>query len=85
MGLLDGIKKMVTQDPSSVLAQENDLALKRYSLRIERINALEGEYESLSNDQLALKTEEFRKKIKGGASLDSVLVEAFAVVREVNP
>jgi len=84
MGLLDGIKKMVVQDPAVALAQENDLALKKYTQTAEKINSIEEDFEKLSNEQLAGKTDEFRKKLKSGATLDSILIEAFAVVREAS-
>ncbi len=46
------------------------------------INALESEFEKLSDDELKNKTEEFRNKFIGGATLDDLLPEAFAAVRE---
>jgi preprotein translocase subunit SecA len=85
MGIFDGIKKMVGGAPSTeLLAQENDKQLKQYMQEVEKINALEGEYEKLSNEELKAKTGEFQQRLKNGASLDSLLVEAFAVVREAS-
>ena len=85
MGLLDGLKKIVgAQDPLEALSQENDKQLKAYAQNVEQINRLEDEYEKMSNDQLKSKTEEFRKRLRNGASLDSLLVEAFAVAREAS-
>ena len=49
---------------------------------VDKIEAMEPEYEKLSDDELRQKTEEFKKRIAGGESLDSILPEAFAVVRE---
>jgi len=46
------------------------------------INALEAEYEALSDEQLRAKTDEFRTRVAQGESLDDILPEAFAVVRE---
>ena len=60
----------------------NDRLLKTYRKTIERINALEPEYEKLSDDQLREKTVEFKARVTGGEALDAVLPEAFAVVRE---
>ena len=85
MGLLDGLKNMVKgPDPSVALAQENDILLKVYTQKVEKINSLEDVCEKLSNDQLIAKTEEFKRRIASGASLDSLLIEAFAVVREAS-
>jgi preprotein translocase subunit SecA len=85
MGLLDGLKKIVgAQDPMEALSQENDKQLKAYAQNVAQINRLEDEYEKMSNDQLKSKTEEFRKRLRSGATLDSVLVEAFAVAREAS-
>ncbi len=49
---------------------------------VERINTLEPEFEALDDDQLRAKTEEFRQRLAGGETLDDILIEAFAVVRE---
>ncbi len=50
--------------------------------RVEAINALEPEFERLSDDELARKTDEFRGRLEQGETLDDLLPEAFAVVRE---
>ena len=47
-----------------------------------QINALEGELSKLTDDQLRARTDDFRQRIAGGASVDDLLVEAFATVRE---
>jgi len=57
--------------------------LKRYWKKVEAINALEPEISKLSDDELKAKTGEFKERLEKGASLDSLLFEAFAVVREV--
>lgn len=49
---------------------------------IEKINSLESELEKLSDEQLKNKTDEFKKRVAGGESLDKLLPEAFAVIRE---
>jgi preprotein translocase subunit SecA len=51
---------------------------------VERINALEPEMQALSDEQLRARTGEFRQRVKDGASLDDLLVEAFATVREAS-
>lgn len=51
---------------------------------MDKINSLEPVMERLSDEDLRGKTAEFRKRLADGASLDSILVEAFAVVRETS-
>jgi preprotein translocase subunit SecA len=60
----------------------NDRIVKGYAPRVQAINALEPQIKALTDEQLRAKTAEFRKRIDDGATLDSLLVEAFAVVRE---
>ncbi len=62
----------------------NERAVKKMQPQVDRINALEAEYEALSEEALQAKTAEFRERFKGGESLDSMLPEAFAVVREAS-
>ena len=56
--------------------------LKAYYPIVEKINKLEAEIKTLSDGELANKTPYFKEKIKNGESLDAILPEAFAVVRE---
>lgn len=56
--------------------------LKELEALVERVNALEPEFESLSDDDLADKTAEFRNRIRNGESVDDLEEEAYAVVRE---
>ncbi|MEG2460760.1 MAG: DEAD/DEAH box helicase, partial [Clostridia bacterium] len=58
--------------------------LKRIEPTIEKINALSGIYEKLENDEIRKKTEEFKERYKGGETLESLLPEAFALVREAS-
>ena len=67
---------------TKIFGSRNDRLLKTYRKTIERISALEPEYEKLDDDQLRAKTEEFKTRISGGETLDAILPEAFAVVRE---
>jgi preprotein translocase subunit SecA len=60
----------------------NDREIKRYLPIVDRINALEPEFEALSDGELRAKTEEFRARLAEGESLDDLLPEAFAAVRE---
>ena len=60
----------------------NDRKVKGMQARAIKITALEPQMQSLTDEQLRAKTEEFKQRIAGGASLDDLLEEAFAVVRE---
>jgi preprotein translocase subunit SecA len=60
----------------------NDRKVRKLMNRVTRINALEPEFQALSDEQLRAKTEEFRQRLADGAKLDSLLEEAFAAVRE---
>jgi preprotein translocase subunit SecA len=67
-----------------IFGTSNDRYIKNLAPRIKAINALEIEISALSDDALKAKTAEFRKRLEDGATLDSLLVEAFAVVREAS-
>ena len=63
---------------------DNDRTLKRIRPLVAAINELEPRIQPLSDDQLRAKTAEFKEKLSQGASLDDLLPEAFAVVREAS-
>ena len=65
-----------------LLGTKNEREIKRIRQIVDRINALEPSIKSLSDDQLRQKTGAFREQLAKGASLDDLLPEAFAVVRE---
>jgi preprotein translocase subunit SecA len=67
---------------SRIFGSANDRKVRSYRARVEAINALEPELEKLSDADLRARTADFRKQIAEGASLDSLLVPAFATVRE---
>ena len=67
---------------TKIFGSRNDRLLKQYRKTVERINALEAGLESLSDDELRAKTQNFRDRAAAGESLDALLPEAFAVVRE---
>ena len=67
---------------SKVVGTKNDRELKRIKPMVTAINELEPQVQALSDDDLRSKTTEFRERIARGASVDELLVEAFAVVRE---
>jgi len=65
-----------------VFGSRNDRLIKQYAQTVKRINAFEPAIQALSDDQLRAKTDEFRERHAKGESLDDLLPEAFAVVRE---
>jgi preprotein translocase subunit SecA len=73
---------MATNFLTKIFGSRNDRLLKQYRKTVSRINAMEPEYEKLSDEQLKAKTQEFKDRVAKGESLDSILPEAFAVVRE---
>jgi preprotein translocase subunit SecA len=73
---------MATNFLTKIFGSRNDRLLKQYRRTVEQINALEGKLEQLSDEQLRAKTQEFQGRLAQGESLDDLLVEAFAVVRE---
>ena len=65
-----------------IFGSSSDRRVRSYHPKVNAINALEPELEKLSDNALRARTEEFRQQVAGGASLDSILVPAFATVRE---
>jgi len=68
----------------AIFGSSNDRSLKGYQRRVPAINALEDGMRALSDEALAAKTAEFRARLADGATLDDLLPEAFAVVRETS-
>ena len=73
---------MVSNLLSKIFGSRNDRLLKQMYRDVAQINAQEEKFAALSDDQLRAKTDEFRQRLKSGASVDSLLPEAFATVRE---
>ena len=73
---------MATTFLTKIFGSRNDRSLKTYRKTVERINGLEANYEKLSDDELRGQTEAFKQRIAQGETLEAVLPEAFAVVRE---
>lgn len=65
-----------------IFGDRNEKELKRCSKIVERINAMEPDYERFSDEELAAKTIEYRERLEAGETLDGLLPEAFATVRE---
>ncbi len=75
--MLKKFLKLISGDPVAKV-------IKQYRPLVEAINALEPEYEALSDEQLRAKTDEFRRRLAKGETLDDILPEAFAAVREAS-
>ncbi len=66
------------------ILDDNEKEVKRYRRRVEAINELEARYEKLSEEEFPVQTEEFKQRLKNGESLNDILSEAFALVREAS-
>ena len=73
---------MITTLFKKIFGSRNDRLVKQYMQQVQRINALEPEMQTLSDEQLRAKTEEFKQRYQQGETLEKLLPEAFAVVRE---
>ncbi|TYO98240.1 protein translocase subunit secA [Geothermobacter ehrlichii] len=73
---------MINSLIKKIVGSKNDRELKRLQPLVDRINALEPQIQGLSDEQLRGRTAEFRQRLDNGESLDDLLPEAFATVRE---
>ena len=73
---------MISKIMKKVFGSRNDRLVKRMMKTVQQINDLEPEVSALSDEQLKAKTQEFRDRLETGTSLDELMPEAFAVVRE---
>ncbi len=73
---------MISNLLKSVFGSRNDRLLKQYRQTVQIINGLEEKVAALSDDGLRAKTAEFQQRVQQGETLDALLPEAFAVVRE---
>ncbi|HIC94567.1 MAG TPA: preprotein translocase subunit SecA, partial [Anaerolineae bacterium] len=69
---------------AKIVGDANERELNRLRPIVEKINALEPEFERLSDQELRGKTQEFIRRLRAGETLDDILVEAFAAVREAS-
>jgi len=67
---------------AKIVGSKNERELKRLRKTVNKINALEPEFEALSDQALKEKTEEFKQRISKGETLEQILPEAFAALRE---
>ena len=65
-----------------IFGTHSEREIKRINAKVDAIEALAPEMKALSDEQLRAKTDEFKKRLANGETLDDLLVEAFAVVRE---
>jgi len=75
--MFKNLSKIIGGDPGKQV-------VAAYSKAVETINGLEAEYEAFSNEALGAKTAEFRARLQGGQTLDDLLPETFAAVREAS-
>src|SRR5574340_617742 len=73
---------MISSVLKSVFGSRNDRLLKQYRATVQSINKLEADIAKLSDEELRRKTDSFRQRFAQGETLDALLPEAFAVVRE---
>ena len=69
---------------SKVLGSRNDRLIKKYSGQVSKINALEEQMQSMSDEELSSITEKLKKRIEDGETMEDILPEAFAAVREAS-
>ncbi|MEN9887619.1 MAG: hypothetical protein RL758_2197, partial [Pseudomonadota bacterium] len=79
-----GMFRMPIQFLTKIFGSRNDRLLKTYRKTVARINGLEAQFEKLTDEQLQAKTPEFQQRVANGESLDALLPEAFATVREAS-
>ncbi|MFZ4286965.1 preprotein translocase subunit SecA [Variovorax sp. HJSM1_2] len=75
---------MTTNFLTKIFGSRNQRLLKQYRKTLERINALEPQFEKLSDDELRGKTQAYKERVAAGETLDAILPEAFATVREAS-
>jgi preprotein translocase subunit SecA len=81
---INGLKKMFVNLLTKIFGSRNDRLLKKIGKEVKKINALEPVIEALSDDELKAKTTEFKTRYNGEETIDDLLPEAFAVVREAS-
>ena len=75
---------MIAKLFTKIFGSRNDRLIKKMGVTVKQINGFEAEIAKLSDEQLKGKTAEFRQRIKDGQTLQQIMPEAFAVVREVS-
>ena len=67
-----------------IIGSKNERDLKKRKPLVERINEFDEQYKTLTDEQLQAKTEEFRKRLQAGETLEEIELEAFAVVKNAS-
>jgi len=67
-----------------IFGSRNERLIRQMSKRVKKINALEPQFQALDDESLKAKTEEFRTRLEQGETLDNLLDESFAIVREAS-
>ena len=75
---------MIQNIVKKIFGTSDEREIKRLKKIVDKINTLEPEFQALTEEQLKNKTNEFKERIKNGETLDDLLVEAFATVREAS-
>jgi len=75
---------MVSGLIKKIIGSRNDRLLKQYRKTVNEINSLESKFQGLTDDQLKAKTQELKANLTQGKTLDDILPEAFALVREAS-
>lgn len=75
---------MVQKILSKIFGTSHDREMKKIQPTVDKINSMESSMKNLSDDQLKAKTEEFKKRLKNGETVNDILPEAFAVCREAS-
>ena len=69
---------------TKIFGSRNDRLLRQYRKTVSAVNALESQYEALTDDELKAKTAAFKAQLASGASLDSLIPDVYATVREAS-
>lgn len=67
---------------NKLFGETDEKVIAKLNKQVQKINEIEKEYINLTDEQLSQKTQEFKQRLKNGETLDDILVEAFATVRE---
>ncbi|HUT12528.1 MAG TPA: preprotein translocase subunit SecA, partial [Thermoguttaceae bacterium] len=81
-GFFGGVGRLLERSVTGLFGSSNARYLKKLQPTVDAINALEPTYQAMTDPELREQTAKFRKRLKGGETLDDLLIEAFAVSRE---
>ena len=81
-GFFSSLLSTFERGMTSIFGSSNARYIKKLQAKVDAIGVLESKYEALTDEQLREETEQFKRRLRGGETLDDILVEAFAVCRE---